>query len=153
MLQSLGFPPGFCKLVKTLLCDANASIEVNGIRSSNFTLTRSIRQGCPLTPALFVLAADAMFYLLKDSSITPPVRGISLPNKKEICNVQFVDDIAILIKLEEENLAALLKNIDIFCLASDSMIAMHKSNLLGWDDNPRTGSQNYLSTGWALHRL
>lgn len=136
MLQSLGFPPGFCKLVKTLLCDANASVEVNGMRSSNFTLTRSIKQGCPLAPALFVLVVDAMFYLLKDSSITPLVMGISLPNKKEIFNVQFADDTAILIKLEEENLVALLKNIDIFCLASGSKIAMHKSNLLGWDDNP-----------------
>ncbi|XP_059078008.1 uncharacterized protein LOC131876588 [Cryptomeria japonica] len=147
MLQSLGFPPGFCNMVRTLLCDANVVVELNGIRSSNLALTRSIRQGCPLALALFVLVVDAMFYLLKDSSTTSPIRGISLPNKEEIYNVQFVDDTTLLIKLEEENLAALMKNIDLFCLASGSKISMHKSNLIGWDDNP-PGWLSKFSLNW-----
>lgn len=136
MLHSLGFPPDFCNMVRTLLCDANVVVEVNGLRSSNFELTRSIRHGCPLAHALFMLATNAMFYLLKDSFVTPTIKGITLPNKEEVCNIQFIDDTTLLIKLEEENLTALMKNIDIICLASGSKVALHKSNLLGWDDNP-----------------
>ncbi|XP_059070573.1 uncharacterized protein LOC131040178 [Cryptomeria japonica] len=131
MLHSLGFPAEFCRMVKTLLSDANASVEVHGIRSPNFALTRLIRQGCPLALALFVLVVDAMFYILKDFSITPPVKAISLPNRDEIVNIQFADDTAILLNLEEDNLDALLKNIELFCLASGSRIALHKSSLLG----------------------
>ncbi|XP_057839805.2 uncharacterized protein LOC131049757 [Cryptomeria japonica] len=123
-------------MVKTLLSDANAFVEVNGIRSPSFALTRSIRQVCPLATALFVLLVDAMFYILNDFSITPPVKGISLPNRDEIVNIQFADDTAILLNLKEDNLDALLKNIELFCLASGSRIALHNSSLLGWEDNP-----------------
>lgn len=127
----LGFPEIFCKMVNTLLCDVNAMVEVNGLRSECFPLSRSIKQGCPLAPALFVLAADALYYLLRNNNLSPRVRGIRLPNNEEVVNVQFADDTAILLSLEEKNVGALLRNIEIFCQASGSKIALHKSCMLG----------------------
>lgn len=87
MLDSLGFPVSFCKIVQTLLSDANAVVEVNGLKSDNIILSRSIRQGCPLASALFVLATDAMHYILKDFNLSPKVKGITLPNKEEVINI------------------------------------------------------------------
>lgn len=80
MLQSFGFPPYFCKAVQTLLTDACAQIEINGSISDPFPLSRSIRQGCPLTPALFVIVVEALYYILRDDSLSPEVRGLYLPN-------------------------------------------------------------------------
>lgn len=77
-----------------------------------------------------------MHYILKDCNLSPKVKGIALPNKEEIRNIQFADDTTIIFSLEEENLTHLLHNIEIFCKASGSRIALHKSTLLGWIDEP-----------------
>ncbi|XP_057834805.2 secreted RxLR effector protein 78-like [Cryptomeria japonica] len=92
MLEAFGFPAEFCKWIMVLLKDASAQVEVNGSLTQNISLGKSIRQGCPLAPALFVIAADALFYILRDSTISPKVQGILLPNGEELINAQFSDD-------------------------------------------------------------
>ncbi|XP_059075477.1 secreted RxLR effector protein 78-like [Cryptomeria japonica] len=61
MLESFGFLGEFCQIVKVLLHDASAQIDINGSLSTPIVLSRSIRQGCPLAPSLFVIASDALF--------------------------------------------------------------------------------------------
>ena len=60
MLRDFGFPPNFCSYVKVFLVDASTLIEVNGAFSKPIKLSRSINQGCPLAPALFFIASNAL---------------------------------------------------------------------------------------------
>ncbi|XP_059076993.1 uncharacterized protein LOC131876187 [Cryptomeria japonica] len=76
MLEAFGFPSEFYTYVKVLLQDASTQIDVNGSLSSSIMLSRSIRQGCPLAPALFVIASDALFYLFRDNSLSPKILEI-----------------------------------------------------------------------------
>ncbi|XP_057819421.2 uncharacterized protein LOC131032462 [Cryptomeria japonica] len=92
MLDAFGFPSFFCDIVKMLLRDAHAQIDINGSLSTPFPLGRSIRQGCPLAPGLFVIASEALFYILRDNTLSPAVKGITLPDNKELINCQFADD-------------------------------------------------------------
>ena len=48
MLEALGFPNHFYKMVAILLQGAKVTVEVNEVRLDFFELSRSIRQGCPL---------------------------------------------------------------------------------------------------------
>ena len=52
-------------------------MEVNGVRSEPFTLTRSIRQGSPLSPMLYILALEPFLRKLK---VNPALRGLTLPD-------------------------------------------------------------------------
>lgn len=131
MLNALGFPSSFLSMVKVLMKDANAAVEVNGLRSQCFELSRSIRQGCPLAPPLFFVAAEALHYLLRDETLSQRVQGLRLPNGQEISNVKFVDDTAILFILEEDNMRWLMVKLDFFCIAYGSKILVTKSVLLG----------------------
>lgn len=70
-----------------LMKDASARVEVNGCKSNRIILSRSIRQSCPLIPALFVIVVDALYYLLRDNSLSPRVRGVTLPNGEDLTNV------------------------------------------------------------------
>ncbi|XP_059067729.1 secreted RxLR effector protein 78-like [Cryptomeria japonica] len=74
MLEAFDFHDLFCHCVLVLLVDAHAQIEVNGVTSQPFKLGRSIRQGCHLAPALFVIAYDVLFYLLRENSLSPKVK-------------------------------------------------------------------------------
>ncbi|XP_059073690.1 uncharacterized protein LOC131874367 [Cryptomeria japonica] len=97
-----------------LFADASACITINGRQSSAFGLFRSIQQGCPLAPSLYVLAAEGF--------------GISLPNSQlQLLNGHFADDSFLTLLEEEETIREALKCLNIFCLASGSAIQWHKT--------------------------
>ncbi|GBG70935.1 hypothetical protein CBR_g8236 [Chara braunii] len=54
-LKWMGFGEVFCNWVVGLYASSSASIMVNGHISASFRLSRSLRQGCPLAPLLFVV--------------------------------------------------------------------------------------------------
>lgn len=58
-------------MVKVLLKDAFARVEVNGSHTQPLQLGRSIRQGFPLALDLFVIDSNALFYILGDSTFSP----------------------------------------------------------------------------------
>lgn len=84
MMEVLGFPIYLCQMVKTLMKDVKACVEINGCKSEAFDLSRSIRQGRPLAPAIFVIATNVRYYLLRDYSISPVVKGVALPNGDDL---------------------------------------------------------------------
>ena len=43
MLEVLGFPTHYCRMVSILLFGAKAAVEINGVRSEFFNLARSIK--------------------------------------------------------------------------------------------------------------
>ena len=78
-------------------------VEVNGVRSEPFTLTRSIHQGCPLSPMLYILALEPFLHKLKAN---PVLRGFMLPGSSEVARyTAYADDVSVLVtssaKVEE----------------------------------------------------
>ncbi|XP_059068871.1 uncharacterized protein LOC131859296 [Cryptomeria japonica] len=136
MLAAFGFLKEFCQLVQILLKDASAQLDINGSITNAFNLGRSTRQGCHLVPALFVIASDVISYLLRDERLPPRVKGISLPNKTDLLNIQFADNAALFLELNEGNMESLTNKLKIFGEASEAKISQSKSILLGWLENP-----------------
>lgn len=136
MLRAFRFPSEFCKYVQILLKDASALVEVNGSLSQPIPLSRSIRQGCPLAPALFVIASDALFYLLRDDTLSPKIHGIKMSDDSELLNIQFVDDTALFLELSRHNIDSLNQKLATFGRASGAHISNSKSILLGWKEEP-----------------
>jgi len=78
ILMALGFGPRFVQVVQILLFDDSTSISTNGVLSTPFKLQKFIRQGCHLAPTLYVLAIDALGYLLASQVTKGTIRGIYL---------------------------------------------------------------------------
>ena len=75
-------------------------IEVNGVRSEPFTLTRSIRQGCPLLPMLYILALEPFLRKLKANLA---LRGLTLLGSSEVARyTAYADDISVLVTSSAE---------------------------------------------------
>ena len=59
-LDTFQFRPDFKTWVKTLYTNISSCIINNGFASESFTLKRGVRQGCPLSGLLFILAAELL---------------------------------------------------------------------------------------------
>jgi hypothetical protein len=59
-LTQLGFNATWVTWVRALYTDSWCSVGLNGQTSNPFKLSRSIRQGCPLAPFLYLFVADSL---------------------------------------------------------------------------------------------
>ena len=65
MLDVLGVPAPFTRLVKALYHDCRCIMKVAGSTSPGFPMTNGVRQGCPRSPLLCVLVADILLRRLQ----------------------------------------------------------------------------------------
>ena len=111
-----------------LFGDANACITINNSSSEAFGLFHSIRQGCPMASALYVLATEGFGYLLVPSISLGLVHGICLPkSSSQLVNGHFADDSFLTLLEDEENIKNALERLEFFCLASSFSIQWHKT--------------------------
>ena len=72
----MDFGPSFVNWVKLLYTDIRSAILVNGYTSDCFFPSRGVRQGCPLSPLLYVLSMEV---LAVNICAHPDIVGLRLP--------------------------------------------------------------------------
>jgi hypothetical protein len=81
-----------------------------------FPLARLVRQGCPLTPYLFILATDVLGHMLDDRQFG--IKGLALPRRGYIKHQIFADDITLYLRGSHANMEKTQRVLDLFCKAS-----------------------------------
>jgi hypothetical protein len=95
LLIHLGFGVAFTNWVMGCLTTVSFSILINGSTSSFFKEDRGVRQGCPLSPLLFLLVVESLSHFLNEAKSTGTFRGIKISSGLHISHLLFVDDILI----------------------------------------------------------
>lgn len=95
-LSCRGYHGHFIKLVHACISTSYFSVNVNGESSGNIQTTRGIRQGCPLSPYLFVLAINELSLRLQEALDNADLTGVTLgPSCPPIHSILFADDLII----------------------------------------------------------
>jgi hypothetical protein len=71
----------------------NFSVLINGSPTGFFRSTRGLRQGCPLSPLLFLLIVEGLSRLLKKLVEEDKIKGVAVAKGIRITHLLFVDDI------------------------------------------------------------
>ena len=88
-----GFGPSLINWVRTFYCNIESCVLNNCWSSNFFQPQRGVRQGCPLAPHLFILAAEVLAKTVRNNK---SIRGFSLGNDEGKIN-QYTDDTTLII--------------------------------------------------------
>ena len=95
-LHLLGFGPSFISWIRLLYTEVRSAVLVNGYTSDFFKPTRGVRQGCPLSPLLYVITMEV---LAANIRAHPHIRGLSLPRNPHPLPVLslYADDTSVIV--------------------------------------------------------
>eukprot|EP00253_Pinus_taeda_P026517 PITA_26517 len=130
VLESFGFCRRWIYWIHNLISSPNFSILVNGIPSKPFSASRGLRQGDPLSPFLFILAAEGLGRFIKKERETGKIKGLKLwGHNLCLTHQQFVDDIMLFGEPTVKEVKHLRNFLDIFAEASGLEINKDKSRV------------------------
>lgn len=68
-LEALGLPQKFIKWISLCITSASFSVQVNGKLAGNFQSKRGLRQGCSLSPYLFVICMNVLSKMIDEAAV------------------------------------------------------------------------------------
>lgn len=104
LLGRFGFGEGFCKWVKLLYNDPYAEIITNNIISKPMKINRGCRQGCPLSPLLFIIAIEPFAIAVREHTM---ITGINIGGLDHQIAL-YADDVILFFRNLEKSVLTLL---------------------------------------------
>ena len=103
-LVKMGFGPSFSGWIDMFYKGSQSAVNVNGHISSFFSLSRGVRQGCLLSPLLYVLVAEVLACNIR---CHPDIPGLTLPGSSVPLPPlsQYADDMSIIVTSDRAILA------------------------------------------------
>ena len=116
VMLKMGFSTLWRKWIKECVETATTSVLVNGSPTGEFQLGRGLRQGNPLSPFLFLLAAEGFNVLMNSLSDSNLFTGYTVGGRDSmtVSHLQFADDILILGNKSWANIVGILRGFSKF---------------------------------------
>ena len=81
-------------LIMACVCNSTFSVLVNGSPQGHFAAGRGLRQGCPLSPYLFILCSEVLTQLTLDAERRQQIKGFQInAQAPSISHLMFADDL------------------------------------------------------------
>ena len=96
LLLQIGMGLNMTNWIMSCVVSTSFSIFINGEATEFFKSGRGLRQGCPVSPLLFILVMEGVVLILKDSQREGKLIGIKVSKTIKILHILFVDDVIIM---------------------------------------------------------
>lgn len=97
MLKAKGFPDQWCDWITKVVMGGKVAVKVNDQIGHFFKTHKGLRQGDPLSPLLFNLAAEALTLFLQRAEENYLIEGLGTTGDNQIAILQYADDTIFLI--------------------------------------------------------
>ena len=148
-LSTMGFGPSFISWVNLFYNRVQSAVNVNGYLSPFFNLSRGVRQGCPLSPLLYVLVSEVLAVNIR---CNPRISGLSLPGSAPLSPIsQYADDTSLILS-SDDSIKAAFETYDLYEKASGSKLNRSKSKGL-WLGSWRGRTDPPVDLDWSSVKL
>ncbi len=86
------FPPQWCDWMMKVIRGGKVAVKVNDEIGPFFQTFKGLRQGDPLSPLLFNLAAEALTLLVKRAEENSLIEGLGINDENKVAILQYADD-------------------------------------------------------------
>jgi hypothetical protein len=133
ILHSVGFGDKFTDWIMSCVTSANFAVLINGEATSFFKSERGLRQGCPLSPYLFILIMEGLSLLLSKSISEHQISGIKVSRFIKIVHLMFVDDVLLMSKADLSGVACYfgLASTLLLCFGSVHQLFKNPLSIIG----------------------
>uniref|UniRef100_A0A453L4L9 Reverse transcriptase domain-containing protein n=1 Tax=Aegilops tauschii subsp. strangulata TaxID=200361 RepID=A0A453L4L9_AEGTS len=130
-LTRKGLHDHFINLIHACISTPMFFVIINGQSYARFRSSRGIRQGCPLSPYLFVLAINELSISMQEAMMSKHLTGISLgPKCPSIHSLMFADDLLVCGQATIQEATTMNQIIQSFCTQSGQTPNWSKSAIL-----------------------
>ncbi|GKV43845.1 hypothetical protein SLEP1_g51093 [Rubroshorea leprosula] len=132
MMERMGFDIVWRGWIAKCLKSNMVSVLVNGSATKEFSMTRGLRQGDPLSPFLFLMVVEALNGLTSAVVAKGYFWGVKIGDGElEVSHLQFADDTLFMGEATEDNVWTVKCIMRAFELVSRLKINYRKSSLIG----------------------
>ncbi|PNX97198.1 cysteine-rich receptor-like protein kinase, partial [Trifolium pratense] len=131
MMIKMGFAEGWLRWMKACIFESSMSVLVNGSPTAEFKVNKGLRQGDPLSPFLFLIAAEGLTGLVKKAVDIGNFHGFKINDNLQFQILQFADDTMLIGKGSWDNVWTIKSILRGFELVSGMKINFVKSKLYG----------------------
>lgn len=127
-LNKMGFGGLLTAFLRSSFATASSTVLLNGIPSRRISLARSVRQGCPLSPLLFITAFDVLGAMLQRAHDEGSIQGVAFPrvNQRALHNF-FADDVYLVIRAMLTYILTVQRLLELFGNASGLFCVWEKT--------------------------
>ena len=125
-LKRLNFGESLRGWVRTFYTDVECCVLNNGWTTSSFKLSKGARQGCPLSPYLFIICAEFLACMIRQDE---EIEGISINGQTYLIS-QYADDTNIFIKYSEQSLRKVIYSFRRFQYISGLKVNLDKTEIV-----------------------
>jgi hypothetical protein len=132
VLFAVGFGEKLSNWILACVTSANFAVLINGEATSFFKNERGLRQGCPLSPYLFILIMEGLSLLLTKSFTEHKISGIKVSKFIKMFHLMFVDDVLLMTIADLAEWTVIQDVLFLFCAVSGLSINHSKSTVHFW---------------------
>lgn len=129
IFSALNFPSKFINWIYLCISTASFSVQVNGELTGFFGSTRGLRQGCSLSPYLFVMCMNVLSMMLDTAAVNRRIGYHPRCKNQKLTHLCFADDIMVFSDGTLRSMKGVLEVFDEFAVASGLQISLEKSTL------------------------
>lgn len=132
IMKQMRFPDRWCEWIHGVLASASSSVLVNGSPTFEFSCSKGIRQGDPISPFLFIIVMEALSSIIRKACRMGAFEGVRLPNNGPVLShLLYADDAMVMGEWSQANFNSLRRILRVFRLCSGLRININKSTLYG----------------------
>ena len=118
-MRSMGIHEQFVGWVQLFFGNTTAVVNLNGNPGKEFKIENGVKQGCLLSPYIFLIVGEVLTHLIKKAETEGRLRDISLPGgRKQHSISQYADDTSFIVRGTKKFVDELDRLLGLFSKAS-----------------------------------